>query len=397
MTSMKSKHPDCELRSKRKSHHMAKTRVVLCLVLSAILCACGLVPGQHLTTPAELPVTTADNGDVTSSVQIPIVPIDLTLIRHMREERVNEVEATNPLHLSTRAGPYTIGAGDVLQITVWDHPELVAAVGQFPQTSKNSDPASGFVVDSEGNVRFPYVTKPIHAAGNSTDQVQREILTELSKVFRDPQVTVRVASYRASQVYIDGQVRAPGAQTINDIPMTLTEAINRAGGFSPDADRSHVIITRNGTSYPLDITHMVSHGDNPAEILLQPGDMLRVGSREDSVAYVMGEVNKPTAAMPTQDGRLTLGEALDQAGFVNSATSDAKQLYVIRQTSGDKPEIYHLDASSPVSMLLANQFDLQSKDVVYVDNNSLVRFNRVLNLLLPVINAGLTGAIVTKE
>jgi polysaccharide export outer membrane protein len=47
-------------------------------------------------------------------------------------------------------------------------------------------------------------------------------------------------------------------------------------------------------------------------------------------------------------------------------------------------------------MLLANQFDLQSKDVVYVDNSGLVRANRVLNLLLPAINAGLTGAIVTK-
>ena len=47
-------------------------------------------------------------------------------------------------------------------------------------------------------------------------------------------------------------------------------------------------------------------------------------------------------------------------------------------------------------MVLANQFDLQPKDVVYVDSNSLVRASRVLNLLLPAINAGLTGAIVTK-
>jgi polysaccharide biosynthesis/export protein len=54
------------------------------------------------------------------------------------------------------------------------------------------------------------------------------------------------------------------------------------------------------------------------------------------------------------------------------------------------------DPRSPVFMLLANQFDLQPKDVVYVDNGSLVRFNRVLTRLLPVINAGLTAAVVTK-
>ena len=47
-------------------------------------------------------------------------------------------------------------------------------------------------------------------------------------------------------------------------------------------------------------------------------------------------------------------------------------------------------------MLLANQFPLESKDIVYVDNSGLVRANRVLNLFLPAINAGLTAAIVTK-
>jgi polysaccharide export outer membrane protein len=47
-------------------------------------------------------------------------------------------------------------------------------------------------------------------------------------------------------------------------------------------------------------------------------------------------------------------------------------------------------------MLLANNFELQPHDVVYVDNNGLVRFSRVLNLLLPAINAGLTAAVLTK-
>jgi polysaccharide export outer membrane protein len=47
-------------------------------------------------------------------------------------------------------------------------------------------------------------------------------------------------------------------------------------------------------------------------------------------------------------------------------------------------------------MILANQFDLHPKDIVYVDGNGLVRFSRVLSLLLPGINAGLTAGLVTK-
>lgn len=375
---------------------MTKSRLALLFALLSVLAACSIVPGQHMTTPPALPVATSDTGNVTREQQIPIVPIDLTLIGQLRETRSNGINAPNQIGLFAKPIPYKIGSGDVLQITVWDHPELVAALGQQTQNPKTSDPTSGFVVDSEGNIQFPYISEPIHAAGKTVEQVQREIRAELGKNFRNPEVTVRIASYRASQVYVDGEVRAPGAQTINDIPMTLTEAINRASGFTGNADRSHITLTRNGASYPLDLTQMIALGKNPQDITLQPGDMLRVSARDDNTAYVMGEVNKPTAVLPTSDGKLTLSEALNQAGFVNQTTSDARQLYVIRQASGGKPEVYHLDASSPVSMLLANQFDLRPKDVVYVDNGSLVRFNRVLNLLLPAINASLTGAIVTK-
>jgi polysaccharide export outer membrane protein len=69
---------------------------------------------------------------------------------------------------------------------------------------------------------------------------------------------------------------------------------------------------------------------------------------------------------------------------------------VIRNSTSASPEIYHLDATSPVSMVLANQFELQPKDVVYVGQGGLVRFNRVLNLLLPAINAAVTGVLLSK-
>src|SRR5882757_5867843 len=378
------------------SHGMLGARVALAMALVATLSSCALAPGQHMATPPTLPATTADNGDVTSDMQIPVKQIDLALVREIRADQKNDTKVQSQLNLFAKPAGYKLGSGDVLQITVWDHPELAAAVGQPAQNTKASDAAPGFVVDSNGNIQFPYIDKPIRAAGKRAEEVQREIYTELSKVFVKPQVTVRVASFRAAQVYVDGDVRTPGAQTINDIPMTLTEAVSRAGGFAPTADQSRVTITRNGTAYPVNVAQMMKQGKNPADIMLQPGDMLHVDARDDNTVYVMGEVMKPQAVSPLRDGTLTLGEALTQAGQINPETSDAKQLFVLRQATGDAPVIYHLDARSPVSILLANQFDLQSKDVVYVDNSGLVRANRVLNLLLPAINAGLTAAIVTK-
>jgi len=70
-------------------------------------------------------------------------------------------------------------------------------------------------------------------------------------------------------------------------------------------------------------------------------------------------------------------------------------MFVIRP-GGDAPQVFHLDSRSPVSMLVANEFELQPKDVVYVDGSGLVRFNRVISLLMPLINAGLTAGVIAK-
>ncbi len=362
----------------------------VCVALSA----CSAAPGMRMVTPATLPQTSAQNGDPVTQVEVPMTTIDLELIRRMRAA-TSQDHALDKLDLFGKPGPYQLGAGDVLQITVWDHPELAAALGQPVQPQRPVDAASGFLVDESGNIQFPYVGD-VHVAGDTVDQAQRKIYQRLSTVFMKPQLTVRVASFRAAQVYIDGEVRAPGAQTINDIPMTLTEALNRAGGFSPNADQSRVVIVRNGVSYPINVAAMIAQGKNPAQILLKGGDMLRVVSRDDDGVYLMGEINKPATVIPNRNGSLTLSDALSQAGSINTGTADAKQLYVIRGSMSDKPQIYHLDATSPVSMLLANQFQLEPQDVVYLDSSGLVRFSRILNLLLPAINAGLTGAIVTK-
>ncbi|MBR7960227.1 polysaccharide biosynthesis/export family protein [Burkholderia vietnamiensis] len=370
-------------------------RALLAVCVAATLSGCMTVPGQHMNSTA-LPVTTSADGTVTSDMDVPVKQIDLTQIEQIRAEQKAMHAPPLPPGLFAKPDVYRLGPGDVLQITVWDHPDFAAAAGQPVQNPKAADAAPGFVVDSNGNVQFPYVPRAIHAAGKTVAQIQQEIRSELAKVFVKPQVTVRVASFRATQVYIDGEVRNPGAQAINDIPMTLIEAVNRAGGFAPTADQSRVTITRNGVIYPVNVARMMKSGKNPADIMLKPGDMLHVGARDDNPVYVMGEVTRPQAVAPLRDGSLTLSEALSQAGQLNQQTSNAKQVFVLRKADDSAPVIYHLDMQSPVSMLLANQFPLASKDIVYVDNTGLVRASRVLNLLLPAISAGLTGALITK-
>ncbi|HHT8842532.1 TPA: polysaccharide biosynthesis/export family protein, partial [Burkholderia cenocepacia] len=146
----------------------------------------------------------------------------------------------------------------------------------------------------------------------------------------------------------------------------------------------------------IDLARLIERHRDPSRIVLRGGDLLRVGARDSNGVYVMGEVNRPMLALPKRDGRLTLSDALLQAGSINSNTADAAQMFVIRGPQGRTPTVFHLDARSPVAMVLANQFELEPKDIVYVDGNGLVRISRVLSLLLPSVNTGVAAGIATK-
>lgn len=370
------------------------SRLVWIAALPLALSACTIAPGMKMQKAPSLPMNSATEQAPAEQLPVPMTEVTLSSIDEIRSEAERRDDASASALLG-RGHAYTIGGGDVLQITVWDHPELAAALGaQPPANARTYDPPPGFVVDDAGYLQFPFVGN-IHVEGMKVDEVQRKLATELGKSFHDPQVTVRIASFRAKQVYVDGEVRTPGAQSINDIPTTLYDAISHAGGFSAAADQSRITLTRNGRSYDINFTGMLQRGLNPSTIMLRPGDLIRVSAREENGVFVLGEVTKPVTALPLRSGQLTLSDALSQAGSINSATADAAQLYVIRGLGKDA-RVFHLDAASPVSMILANRFELQPKDVVYVDGNGLVRFSRVLSLLLPAINAGLTAGLVTK-
>jgi polysaccharide biosynthesis/export protein len=364
------------------------------LAVSVVLASCAVAPGQKMIQPATIDVAHDAQG-VAQTAPVPIMDIDTTLIAQQRALGVADGERV-ARDLSAEPAPYRVGPADVLQITVWDHPELAIAQGAPGQTTtRTADPVPGFVVDHDGNLQFPFAGT-LHVAGLTTAQIQEKVRAALVKPFKQPQVTVRIASFRAKQVFIEGEVHTPGVQPLNDVPMTLYDAIGRAGGFSATADQSRLLLVRNGQSYRLDMTSMFENGFNPAQIVLHNGDLLRVKARDDSGVYVMGEVTKPSTALPMRDGKLSLSDALSQAGSFNSASADPAQVYVIRDATTAHPQVYRLDAKSPVAMVLADQFPLAPRDIVYVDGNGLVRFSRVLNLLLPAVNAGLTGVIVGK-
>ena len=122
--------------------------------------------------------------------------------------------------------------------------------------------------------------------------------------------------------------------------------------------------------------------------------VLRVLPRDNAKVYVLGEVLRPST-QSLRNGRLTLNEALSEAGGINPNSADPRQIFVVRTANPEQPELYHLNAKSPLAYALSAGFELQARDVIYVDPVPLVRWNRVISLVLPSAQAVTTTRIVT--
>jgi len=353
--------------------------------LIPVLAACALAPGMHMDD--EYATGQADSGAMPTLKQI--TPQLLQAEKTLREQQPSQDISS----LVASPSPYLIGNGDILSIVVWDHPELSISAMTGPSSAMTGSAtlgasgadngvATGFVVDQDGLVQFPYVG-PLKLAGLTEAQARSLLVVKLARVLKKPELTLRVLAYRSQRIYIDGEVKSPGVQTIDNLPMTLPEALNRAGGFLPSGDQSQIRISRAGTTYPINLPQLVGKGINPAGILLKNGDMVRVVSRDESKIFVLGEVTHPATLTMHNNGHLTLNEALGDAGGLNPLSSDGQQGYVVRNAQDKTPIVYHLDASSPTALALAENFELKAKDVVYVDAAPLVLWNRVVSLILP--------------
>ena len=85
------------------------------------------------------------------------------------------------------------------------------------------------------------------------------------------------------------------------------------------------------------------------------------------------------------NGRMTMAEALSDAGGINQDFADAARIFIFRGGQG-KSKIFYLDAKSPDAFLLADRFPLQPHDVIFIDRVEGIRWNQIIEQIQPTIN-----------
>jgi polysaccharide export outer membrane protein len=235
-------------------------------------------------------------------------------------------------------GNYVIGAMDVLNIQVYEQPEI----------------GGKYSVESDGTFTFWQIGR-ITAKGLTLRQFENE-LTKLLKAgyFRDPHVSVSVVEYNSQKIVVTGEVRSPGSYPLT-ADLTLLTALARAGSTLPSASGEVLIIhaeskvaalkvavskdatDRDGAADGGDVagvTRVAIKDLVSQNVVLQDGDTVVV-PRAESV-YVFGEVKNPGAYAIQQE--TTVLQALSLAGGTTPNASLSK-IRIVRIENGEKKEI----------------------------------------------------------
>ena len=235
------------------------------------------------------------------------------------------------LPLQSHSEEYVVGAGDVLNINVYENDDLSTTV----RVSEND------------TVRIPLLGE-VSVKQLTVSQVSQK----LEKLFSDgylvsPQVDVFMQEYRSKRAIILGQIRNPGIYELRG-KTTFLEFISKAGGLLADAGNL-AIIKRNLSEKDLkkkiviDLDTLIKKGDTSLDITIQDGDSVYISKAK--IYYVSGEIKKPDSYKIESD--LTVIKAITRAGGFTKIAAKNK-VRIIRVVQGKKRVLKNVNMDEPV-------------------------------------------------
>ena len=245
-----------------------------------------------------------------------------------------------------------IAPGDLLHITVFDVPEMTQEVR----------------VGANGKAQLALIGD-IALAGMTGQEAAETIARELrnQKLLLSPQVNVLVKEFATQGVSVSGEVQHPGVYQVLG-SRTLLDLISMAGGLTNVAD-TRITVQRRGPAEEK-ITVKLKTDDPETslanDVQVYPGDLILVPRA--GIVYVLGDVNRPGGFVMQDSGKITLLQALAQAGGATKSASLSKAVLMSKNAQGYASTKLHV---GKIQKGEAPDLELHSNDILFVPNNRL--------------------------
>ncbi|MGB0797693.1 MAG: polysaccharide biosynthesis/export family protein [Planktomarina sp.] len=339
---------------------------------------------------------------------------------------------------SAPALPYEIGVGDVVLLAT---PSAASTVEQLSGLLAAQNSRQGYTVQDDGAIAIPDVGR-INLAGLTLESAEAEVFQKLVENQIDPSFSIEIAEFNSKRVSIGGAVVKPAVVPITLASLTLEEALAATGGFATkDQDYASIRLYREGTLYEVPLIEYFARpevqktrlaaGDSifvdttfeldqarvyfteqialaqfkqaarvqalnelNAEVALRRGAIdeerqnfitrLDAGAVDRDYVYLTGEVNKPSRFALPFEQKASLADALFGEGGLSNETANPTQVYVLRgQKDTDRVAAYNLDFRNAANLVLATRLELRPDDIIFVAEQPITRWNRVIQQIVP--------------
>ena len=338
----------------------------------SILNSCSLNPGIN-----EKPIQADKSLNITTpNIQVEIIDVNELTLEDVRTigmsiDEANDVDVIKQYYgLYDYIYEYQLGAGDEIAINLTD----------------TDDIDGSYLIDPFGMIDLPYVGK-INLKDLSSSEAQIIIMNILKKFYKNPDLQLNVISFNSGKAYVTGTVRNQLVLDLDDKPIRVLDAIIKANVNTTGNDNlssTSGIIRRDGRVYNIDLLDAIRGTNEKENFYLKKDDVIFIDRNPNSIV-IFGEVTNPGSYFPYAGYSLT--QLVSDSGL-NQLTAGAKNIYVLRENLEEelKIDVFKVNIKNPVNLVVARNFKLKPRDIVYIPASDLVKWNRVISLLIPQTN-----------
>lgn len=294
-----------------------------------------------------------------------------------------------------------IGPGDVIEISVWEAPpaSLFGGAAVEARAGVSTSRVTALpeqMVNAAGEVNVPFAGK-IRAAGRSAAAIEADIVQRLQRKANQPQVLVRLVRNNSANVTVVGELANSLRMPLTERRERLLDALAAAGGVRQPVNKMTLQLTRGDQVRAMALDAIIR--DPRQNVILQPGDVVTSLFQSQSFT-VLGATGK-NEELAFEASGITLAQALGRVGGLQDQRADARGVFLFRFESPEvldnggrglplTPEgkvavIYRVDLTDPATFFVAQNFPVQSKDILYVSNAPAADLQKFLNIIGSVV------------